>query len=239
MRLWLSQITDSIVLVPLMTWAAPANRSDLLFLEPSIHYCQTHLNFAPDLVAVDMAYIHLAMQRRLREQQRVGVVTRLRPDFDIPKHLEPALSLRCRQGQSLRWLGLNPRDHLHWFAVQDGEQPLCQWCWEQSQCPREFSFAPHEHEIVLGTIPVNSIVGRRLMEQVRCWIEASQSHEKNQLGLSAMFLNSLRLTWVACLLADTVCLLRANAMLRNPPAKNSLSELLKTQLTFDLGENLR
>ena len=57
-----------------------------------------------------------------------------------------------------------------------------------------------------------SRVARRLLEKVRPWIEPAQSYEKNQLGLSQLFLNNLRLTWTASLLADAVVLLRARAI---------------------------
>jgi hypothetical protein len=219
-----------------MTWAAPANRADVLFLEPSLRYCHQHLDFAPDFVVADMAYINLAMQRRLREELHIGMVTRLRPDFDLSKSIEPALSLRCRQGQKLQWLGLHEKDQLHWFGVEDPD-PLCPFCWEQSRCARQFSFAPSDHEIVLGTVPLNSGVAQKLLRQVRSWIEATQSYEKNQLGLGRIFLNSLRLTWIVALLADTVSLLRAHALLRHSPAPSHLLELMPTQALLDLDDH--
>jgi hypothetical protein len=231
LRLWLANVADQVVLAPLMSWAAPANRQDLLFLEPSLRYCHKRLDFVPDLVVADMAYIHMEMQRRVRDQLGVGIVTRLRPDFDLPKRLEPSVLFQCSQGQSLEWLGLHPADQLHWFAVRSHE-PLCPWCWQQNSCPREFSFAPTDHEIALGTIPVNSTTARRLLKQVRSWIEASQSYEKNQLGLGKMYLNSLRLCWFVSLLADTVCLLRAHAILQAPPARTPLKKMLPGQMNF-------
>lgn len=236
LRLWLPEHSDSVLLVPLMTWAAPGNRDDVLFLEPSLRYCHRHLEFTPDLVVTDMAYTDLAMQRRLREQLHVGMVTRLRPNLNLSRHIEPALMLRCRQGQPLRWLGLHEKEQLHWFAVDD-QQPLCPFCWEQSQCPRQFSFTPADHEIVLGTIPLNTAVAQKLLRQVRSWIEAAQSYEKNQLGLGRMFLNSLHLTWTVALLADTVSLLRAHALLRRAPAKPLLTELMPTQTALDLDDH--
>jgi hypothetical protein len=96
-------------------------------------------------------------------------------------------------------------EQLHWFGVTDPD-PLCSWCWQRSSCPREFAFRPRDHEILYGIIPISSIVGQQLFRQARSWIEATQSYEKNQLGLSQFFLNSLRLTWIVCLLADTVAL---------------------------------
>jgi hypothetical protein len=80
-------------------------------------------------------------------------------------------------------------------------------------------------------------VTQRLLQQVRPWIEPTQSYEKNQLGLSQVFFNSLRLTWTMCLLADAAVLLRAIAMIREPvPLPVLLDELLPHQLPLDFHE---
>lgn len=217
-----------------MSWTAPANRNDVLFLEPSLRYLHKRLDFAPALVVADMAYINLAMQRRLREELRVGVLTRLPPNYDLPREVEPALLLRCRQGQKLEWLGLRENEQLHWFGVTDEAEPLCVRCWQRSQCPREFSFAPSQHEIALGTIPLNTKTAQRLLNQARTWIEATQSYEKMQLGLERMFLNNLRLAAIMSQLADTVMLLRAHALLREPKQRHLLDQLMPSQLNLDL-----
>jgi hypothetical protein len=217
-----------------MSWTAPANRGDVLFLEPSLRYLRGHLDFSPGLVVADMAYINMDMQRRLREQWQIGVLTRLPPNYDLPKKVEPALLMRCGQGQKLRWLGLRQDEQLHWFGVAEEAEPLCVRCWERSSCPREFSFAPSDHEIALGSIPVSSPLAQRLLRQSRTWIEATQAYEKNQLGLSDLFLNSLRLTAILCLLADTVSLLRAHAFLREPQPPELLSEMLPPQLSLGI-----
>ena len=143
--------------------------------------------------------------------------------------------MTCEQGQVLRWLGLQELDQLHWFGVIDA-QPLCTYCWQKSSCPQQFSFAPSAHEILYGTIPLSSRVAERLLRQARSWVEASQSYEKNQLGLSQIFLNSLRLTWVVCLLADTVALLRASVLTREPKSLALLRELAPTQMEMDLSD---
>ena len=111
---------------------------------------------------------------------------------------------------------------------------FCQYCWEQSHCPRQFAYAPATHEILLGQIPLASRVAGVLLEKVRPWIEPAQSYEKNQLGLSRMFLNSLRLTWTVCLLADAVVLLRAQALLAQPTNSWPLHALLPAQLSLIL-----
>lgn len=153
----------------------------------------------------------------------------------MPAALAPALLLRCHQGQKLCWLGLRADEQLHWFGVDPDAECLCSYCWQRSRCPQEFSFRPEDHEIVLGTVPLNTRVGRRLLKQSRSWIEAAQSYEKNQLGLTHFFLNSLRFTAVVCLLSDTVCLLRAHALLNGPPRRpDLLRELRPNQLTLDL-----
>jgi hypothetical protein len=231
--LWLSQIADRIVLAPLISWAAPAARGECLFLEPSVRYCANALNFTPDIVVGDMAYISLAVHRRLRERFRVAVVTKWRPDMIIPDAFDSPTRMSCDQGQRLQWLGFEPRDQLHWFGVLEA-QPLCTHCWQQSDCPKQFAHAPSEHEIFYGAIPSNSQLAQRLLYQCRPWIEATQAFDKHQLGLSHYFLNSLQLCWIACLLTDTVALLRARALTEPPADPHPLDQLLPNQLPLDL-----
>jgi len=233
LRLWLSHFTDRVVLVPLISWAATASRGECLFLEPSIRYCLATLNFTPEIVVGDMAYINLAVHRHLRERFNVAVVTKWRPDMKMPDAFDSPTQMTCEQGQRLDWLGLEPRDQLHWFGVRDTE-PLCQRCWQQSTCPKQFAHAPKEHEIFYGAIPSNSLVAQRLLYQCRPWIEPTQSFDKHQLGLSDFFLNSLRLCWIACLLTDTAALLRARALGSTPDSKPLLTDMLPNQLHFGL-----
>ena len=189
----------------------------------------------PDIVVGDMAYVNLHTQRRLREEMGVALVTKLKPNMILPEEFENIYTMTCEQGQVLRWLELREMDQLHWFGVID-EEPLCNYCWQRSSCPREFSFAPSAHEIAYGTIPLSSRVGQRLLRQARSWIEAAQSYEKNQLGLSQIFFNSLRLAWVIGLLADTVALLRALAFTKEPSDAALLRALAPTQTELPLSE---
>lgn len=222
------------LLIPLTSWIAPANRGEALFLVPSVVELLRRLDFAPSLIVADKAYINLATQKRLREQHHVGVLTRLPMNYALAKRLEPAVLLRCAQGQRLQWLGLHEREQLHWFGVPSDEESLCARCWDRQHCPREFCFAPAEHEIVLGTIPVNTPLAEKLLRQSRTWIEATQSYEKNQLGLAGMFMNSLHLAWIVGLLADTVMLLRAYAYLRCSSQRPLLAELMPSQLNLGI-----
>lgn len=233
--MWVRQHHSGILLVPLVSWIAPANRDDSVFLEPSIRYCARQLEWTPDIVVGDMAYVNLRVQRRLREELHVALVTKLKPNMVLPEEFEDVRTMTCEQGQVLRWLGLQELDQLHWFGVIDPE-PLCTCCWQKSSCSRQFSFPPSAHEILYGTIPLSSRVAERLLRQARSWVEAAQSYEKNQLGLNQIFFNSLRLTWVVCLLADTVALLRASAFTREPKSVALLRELAPTQMQLDLSE---
>lgn len=180
-----------------------------------------------------MAYVGLLRQRRLREGMHVALVTKFKPDLTVPEPFEDPLTMTCEQGQILRWLELRESEQLHWFGVAD-PNPLCTWCWQQSSCPRQFSFRPSDHEILFGTIPLGSRVAQQLLRQARSWIEATQSYDKNQLGLGQLFLNSLRLTWTVCLLVDTVALLRAKALMMRPDSTEPLLELMPRQMHLDL-----
>ena len=88
LRLWLRQHRACVLLAPLISWAAPANRDDSVFLEPSIDYCARHLNWTPDIVVGDMAYGDLRTQRRLRENRHVALVTKLKPNMVLPEEFE-------------------------------------------------------------------------------------------------------------------------------------------------------
>ena len=91
-------------------------------------------------------------------------------------------------------------------------------------------YPPDHHETLLGLLPLNTVVARRLLGQVRSWVEPCQAYEKNLLGLKHVFLNSLRLTWTMVLLADAAGLLRALALLSNPKPISPLQDLLPCQL---------
>lgn len=201
-----------------MSWAVPANRGEALFLRPSLVHLHRCLNWLPQWVVADKAYINLATQRRIREELNVAVVTRLRADMHLVAPYQGAGVPRCHQGQPLEWLHYDRDGQQQWFGAQP-PQSLCTWCWEQAHCPREFAFPAASHEILLGQVPAASWLARHLLERVRPWVEPAQAYEKNQLGLRRFFLNSLQLTWVMCLLADTVLLLRAQALLSMPPPR--------------------
>jgi hypothetical protein len=219
--LWWREHPSSVLLVPLVSWVAPANVSEGGLLAPSLHYCDQRWSWQPRQVVADMGYLAAEGKRRCRERWRVAVVTHLRSDMKLVAPFVSETEVSCEQGQSLQWLGYEARDDLHWFGAAT-PAPLCSICWQASACPRQFAYAPAAHETLLGLLPLNTLAAQRLLQQVRPWIEPAQSYEKNQLGLGTMFFNSLRLTWCMALLADAVVLLRAHAVLHAPAAERAL-----------------
>ncbi len=219
--------------MPLSTWAVPANRGEVLFLHPSLRACQRELAWLPEWVVGDLAYINLRVQRRIREELGVAVITRLKKDMHVLAPYSAKGEVHCHQGQRLRWLHYDPTAQEQWFGVAEPPS-LCAHCWEQARCPREFAWPAATHEILFGQVPYDSWLARHLSVRVRPWVEPAQSFEKHQLGLSHFFLNSLQLTWIMCLLADMVVLLRAQALLSSPPPTPPLGELTPSQLQFSL-----
>jgi len=231
LRLWLVHYQPAVLLIPLVSWAAPANRNETNFVFPSLLRCAKHFGWVPQWTVGDMAYIDLKVQRRLREELKVAFITRMRRDMHL---VEPYASdglPRCPQGQPLQWLGFDPADQQQWFAAA-APQNLCLSCWYCHRCPRQFAYPAARHEILLGQVPHASWLAKHLCEKVRPWIEPAQSFEKHQLGLSDFFLNSLQLAWVSFLLADAVALLRAKALLCDPKPPLILSDLTPVQLGF-------
>ena len=236
MRLWLPAYQRGVLLVPMISWAAPANRSDGCLLRPSLHDCQRRFGWCPKVVVGDMGYVDAVTKRTAREHWQVAVLTRLKANMVLVPPFETPTRAVCPQGQALDWLGYEAADQRQWFGVR-AAQPLCGGCWQGGGCAREFSFAAADHETLRGLLPMNTRVTQRLLQQVRPWIEPAQSYEKNQLGLNQVFLNSLRLTWVMRLLADAAVLLRARALLCAPAAQPLLLEkLLPRQIQLDFGE---
>lgn len=221
LRLWWRDYAHSVLLVPLVSWVAPANVSEGGLLVPSLHYCDRRWSWWPHQVVADMGYLAAESKRWCREHWRVAVVTHLRSDMKLVAPFVSEREATCAQGQSLQWLGYDVRDDLHWFGARPPAD-LCRCCWQVSTCPRQFAYAPATHETLLGLLPLNTPAAQRLLQQVRPWIEPAQSYEKNQLGLGQMFFNSLRLTWSMALLADAAVLLRAHALLQAPASGRAL-----------------
>lgn len=235
-RLWWRPYEKAVLLLPLVSWVAPANVYEGAFLVPSLRHCDRRWSWWPRYVVADMGYVSAQRKKQCRETWRVAVLTHLRADINLCAPFQSERQALCPQGEPLRWLGYDPQDQQHWFTVSEHPE-LCRWCWEARQCPRQFAYSAARHETLLGLLPLSTRPAQRLLKQVRSWIEPSQSYEKIQLGLGRMFLNSLRFTWCMALLADAVALLRAHALLRNPSEPALLRELAPSQRELNLAED--
>jgi hypothetical protein len=233
LRLWLRNYERGVLLIPLVSWVAPANVSEGGLLFPSLAYCWKRWGWRPDYVVADMGYLGAQTKARCRQNWQIKVLTHVRQNMKMVPPFESETRAICPQGQPLQWLGYDWRNDQHEFAPVEPAQ-WCPLCWEQSQCPKLFSHHPGEHESLLGLLPLCTRPAQHLLRKIRPWIEPTQSYEKNQLGLSQFFLNSLRLTWTACQMADAASLLRARALLENPPTENPLKEMLPQQMNLDL-----
>jgi hypothetical protein len=236
LRLWLRSYEPAVLLIPLVSWATPAHVPEGYLLKPSIRLCQQRLGWRPDIVVGDLGYLHQPTKGEIRRQWNVAVVTKLKRGMRIIEPFDAWHEMSCHQGQPLQWLGYDEADSLHWFGVPTGES-LCHCCWEASTCTKEFGYPPELSETLLGLLPLNTIAARRLLYQLRSWVEPCQSYEKNILGLDQIFLNSLRLTWTVSLLGDAAGLLRALALINSPEKTHLLQELIPTQMAWSW-ENL-
>ncbi len=223
----------AVLLVPLVSWATPAHVPEGYLLKPSLRYCQQRLRWQPAIVTGDLGYIHQPTKREIRERWQVAVVTKLKSDMNIVEPFDDWNHMSCSQGQPLQWLGYEAPEQSHWFGVPPGPS-LCSTCWEASHCCREFAYPAALHESLLGLLPLNTVVANKLLKQVRSWIEPTQAFEKNVLGVSQVFLNSLRLAWIISLWADAVALLRAQALLTAKQPSRLLQGLLPRQLNLGL-----
>jgi hypothetical protein len=233
LRLWLHDYVGGVLLVPLISWATPANVSEGGLLVPSLHYCQRQWDWCPPLIVADMGYLAAEAKRQCRERWQVAVLTKLRSDMKLVPPYVAWNQAACPQGEPLAWLGYDGWAEEHWFAT--GASPeLCGRCWEAAHCPKQFAYRPEQHETLLGLLPLASPTAQRVLQQVRPWIEPAQSFEKNQLGLGQVFLNGLRFTWAMALLADAAVLLRARVLVGRPTSRSLLAELMPTQLSLGL-----
>lgn len=209
-------------------------RSLPYLLKASIQQCHRRLVFCPEIVVGDWGYIHQETQKEIRQQWRVAVVPRLKAGMNLVEPFDRWDQASCAEGQRLPWADSGPIDQAHCYVPQQPEE-LCRWCGQASSCPKEFGYRAELHETLLGLLPLSTTSARRLLPQVRSWIEPTQSYEKHQLGLNQMFLNSLRLVWSLTLLTDAVALLRARALMEQADENlHPLRELLPRQIELGL-----
>lgn len=222
------------LLVPLVSWVAPANVGENSFLAPSFKRLWRRWSWCPRFVVGDLGYIGAPHKRYCRQQWDTTVLTHRRANQTLVPPFDAERQVSCPQGQSLRWLGYDKQTEEHWFGIRE-PKTFCPSCWQASECTGEFVYSAKASETLLGRLPLSTRAAQTLLQRVRPWIEPAQSFEKNQLGLNKMFLNSLRFTWCMSLLADSASLLRACALLQRPPVSEPLlAQLAPHQLLMKL-----
>ena len=80
-RLWLRRYERGVLLVPLVSWAAPANLGEGCLLRPSVAHCWRRWQWRPDFIVGDMGYIDATTKRTVREGWQVAVITRLKENM--------------------------------------------------------------------------------------------------------------------------------------------------------------
>src|SRR6266567_2237538 len=97
-RLWWREHSQSVLLVPLVSWVAPANVSEGGLLIPSLHYCDQRWSWWPRQVAADMGYLAAERKRLCRERWHVAVVTHVRSDMKMVAPFQSEREAACAQG---------------------------------------------------------------------------------------------------------------------------------------------
>jgi hypothetical protein len=179
--LWLRRYEPAVLLVPLVSWAAPAHVPEGYLLKGSIRQCWQRLGWRPDIVVGDLGYIQQQTKKEIRLGWQVAVVTKMKADMKVVKPFDDWDQMSCPQGQPLHWLGYEAAEAQHWFGVASGPA-LCACCWEASTCPKEFGYPPDHHETLLGLLPLNTVVARRLLGQVRSWVEPCQAYDQARVS---------------------------------------------------------
>src|SRR5678816_2246506 len=63
LRLWLPEYSDAVLLIPLVSWAAPASVPEGFLLVPSIYRCRQKFGWVPEIVVGDLGYIEQNKKR--------------------------------------------------------------------------------------------------------------------------------------------------------------------------------
>ena len=96
-RLWIQRYERGVLLVPLVSWAAPANTGEGCLLVPSVEHCWRSWQWRPDIIVEDMGYIDAASKQRLRERWNVAVVTRLKENMKLVAPFQTPAQAVCPQ----------------------------------------------------------------------------------------------------------------------------------------------
>ena len=68
LRLWLSAHREHVLLVPLVSWLAPANVGEGGLLVPALELCVARWSRPPDYIVVDRGYLAAAKKQTCRQR---------------------------------------------------------------------------------------------------------------------------------------------------------------------------
>ena len=131
------------------------------------------------MVVGDLGYIHQETKKEIRQKWKVAVVTKLKAGMNLIEPFDAWTKLAASKGRPLNGrptmkstkLIVLSRRAMRRFAAHVGK-PV----------PSErILYCADLSETLLGLLPLNTAAAKRLLKQVRSWIEPAQSYEKNQL----------------------------------------------------------
>jgi hypothetical protein len=155
-----------VLLIPLVSWAAPAHVPEGYLLKASVQQCHRRFGFCPDIVVGDLGYIHQETKKEIRQKWNVAVVTKLKTGMNLVEPFDAWDKVSCVQGQTLQWAAYDEADQTHCF-IPTRQDCLCQWCWEADSCSKEFWYPAELSETLLGLLPLSTAAAKRLLKQVR------------------------------------------------------------------------
>ena len=214
-RLWWREYTPAVMLVPLVSWAAPANVSEAGFPCPA---CMSPP--APGVVvAADYRRGHGLSGCRSRSYLSEKLARGSRDQIEDQHESGAALCClepsRVPSGSTVALAGI----------CSTGRSPLVWRQWRAALLPTllgsiglqtAIRVCSSDHETSVRVAAPGQPAELNCCSSRRPWIEPTQSYDRNQLGLSQVFFNSLRLTWCMSLLADAAGPLRNHALLHAP-----------------------
>ena len=87
------------LLVPLVSWAAPAHVPEGYLLKGSIRQCWQRLGWRPDIVVGDLGYIQQQTKKEIRQRWHVAVVTKMKPETNPPTARPVAMPIGLAVGK--------------------------------------------------------------------------------------------------------------------------------------------
>ena len=135
LRLWL-KVKGKNLMVPLVSFIAPANIDEGNFLSSMIRYSKNELFLYIDIIVGDMGYISSEKKMRLRKQLKTAVLTKVRENMQPPKEYLDYGCPECPEGIPLCWEGYDAETEMHCYK-NPLDNPACDICWRHGNCYQE------------------------------------------------------------------------------------------------------